>query len=169
MKKQAVMLLGLALMLSGCVARTYPLTRDRVDQDLTSGNKGYLMGSGSGEIKDRKDSRTVRVFEIELGRTHKANKNYSLGQSEQQGTSLEQPVSAQESFQKYTVEKNDTLQKISKKFFGTTKKWMKIYEVNKDTLKAPDRLYVGQVINIPEGQEIKEASEPLNEPKENLK
>ena len=52
-------------------------------------------------------------------------------------------------FEKYTVQKGDTLQKISQKYFGTTKRWMKIYEANKDTLKGPDKIYVGQVLNIP--------------------
>jgi nucleoid-associated protein YgaU len=59
------------------------------------------------------------------------------------------------------VQKDETLQKISHKFFGTTKKWTKIYELNKDTLKSPNKLYPGQVINIP--------VESLKEPKENLK
>ena len=31
-------------MLSGCVVRTYSLTRDRVDQNLEEGNRGYLKG-----------------------------------------------------------------------------------------------------------------------------
>jgi nucleoid-associated protein YgaU len=63
--------------------------------------------------------------------------------------------------QKYTVQKGDTLQKISKKFYGTTKKWTKIYEANKDIIKGPNKIYPGQAINIP--------VEPLKEPKENLK
>jgi len=53
------------------------------------------------------------------------------------------------SMEKYTVQKGDTLQKISQKFFGTTKKWYKIYEANRDVLKSPDKIYPGQVINIP--------------------
>ena len=50
---------------------------------------------------------------------------------------------------KYTVIKGDTLQKISKKFYGTTKRWMEIYNVNKNVLKSPDAIHPGQVINIP--------------------
>ena len=49
----------------------------------------------------------------------------------------------------YTVEKGDTLQKISDKFYGTTRKWTEIYEANKDALKHPSRIYPGQVITIP--------------------
>jgi nucleoid-associated protein YgaU len=71
--------------------------------------------------------------------------------------------------QKYVVGKNDTLQKISKKFYGTTKKWTKIYEANKDVLKGPDKVYPGQTLNIPDAAETKPTAETLSEPKENLK
>ena len=50
----------------------------------------------------------------------------------------------------YTVKKGDTLQKISYKFYRTTKKWKKIYEVNKDILKSPDEVYPGQILKIPQ-------------------
>ncbi|MCX7662077.1 MAG: LysM peptidoglycan-binding domain-containing protein, partial [Candidatus Omnitrophica bacterium] len=43
----------------------------------------------------------------------------------------------------------DTLQKISLKFYGTTKKWKRIFNANKDIIKSPDKIYPGQVINIP--------------------
>ena len=65
------------------------------------------------------------------------------------------------SFQKYTVEKWDTLQKISQKFYGTTKRWKKIFEANTDVLKSPNSIRPGQSVNIP--------VEGLKEPKENLK
>ncbi|MDD5574911.1 MAG: LysM peptidoglycan-binding domain-containing protein, partial [Candidatus Omnitrophica bacterium] len=50
----------------------------------------------------------------------------------------------------YTVMPNDTLQKISQKFYGTSKRWKVIYDANKDVLKSPDKIYAGQVINIPQ-------------------
>ncbi|MCD6539210.1 MAG: LysM peptidoglycan-binding domain-containing protein [Candidatus Omnitrophica bacterium] len=50
----------------------------------------------------------------------------------------------------YTVKKGDTLQKISHKFYKSTKKWKKIYEVNKDILKGPDKVYPGQILKIPQ-------------------
>jgi len=50
----------------------------------------------------------------------------------------------------YKVVKGDTLQKISKKFYGTTKNWLMLYEVNSDTLKKPDAIFTGQVLKIPE-------------------
>jgi nucleoid-associated protein YgaU len=163
------------LLLSGCVARTYPLTRDRIDQDLSGGNRGYLTGSApAGSEVATKDTRTVRVFEIELGspfRKQPANQPVcpqtqpSISGESAYSESLGSETTAS-NLTKYTVGKNDTLQKISKKFYGTTKKWNKIYEANKDTLKGPDKVYPGQVLNIPDADS---KIETLKEPKENLK
>ncbi|MDD5281660.1 MAG: hypothetical protein PHF69_03020, partial [Candidatus Omnitrophica bacterium] len=68
-KLAGICILILTLSLSGCVARTYNLTRDRIDQDIspTSGNRGYIMGTAPAETAERKTTRTTRVFEIELG------------------------------------------------------------------------------------------------------
>ena len=182
MKKLFLLLLGTTFVLSGCVARTYPLTRDRIDQQLTEGNRGYLMGKPSGEEKARKDTREVRVFEIEIGSPYKT-KNKGMVNTTTQNTpasfesnntftsaSLEQSELTSGNFQRYTVEKNDTLQKISQKFYGTTKKWTKIYNANRDTLKTPDRVYPGKILNIPEeGMASSPAKTLLKEPRENLK
>lgn len=49
----------------------------------------------------------------------------------------------------YTVQKGDTLQKISMKFYNTSKKWMYLYKANSDVLKGPDKLRPGQALKIP--------------------
>ena len=51
--------------------------------------------------------------------------------------------------QTYTVQKDDTLQKISKKVFGSYGKWYKIYEANKAKIKNPNVLKPGTVLDIP--------------------
>lgn len=44
----------------------------------------------------------------------------------------------------------DSLSKIAKKFYGDANKYMKIFEANKDQLKDPDKINVGQKLKIPE-------------------
>jgi nucleoid-associated protein YgaU len=51
--------------------------------------------------------------------------------------------------QSYTVKSGDTLSKISKQFYGDANRYMKIYEANRDQLKDPDKINVGQVLKIP--------------------
>jgi nucleoid-associated protein YgaU len=49
----------------------------------------------------------------------------------------------------YTVSKDDTLQKIAKKFYGSYGQWLKIYNANKEKIKNPNFLKPGTVITIP--------------------
>lgn len=146
------------LALSGCVARTYTLTRDRVDQNLSEGNRGYLAGKApESSLEGKKTTRTTRVVEIELGFQKKTpagcppSAPINLGEETtmMSNNAIEEAPVSGGSFEKYTVQKNDTLQKISMKYFKTTRNWMKIYDANRDTLKGPDKVYPGQVLNIP--------------------
>lgn len=186
-----VMLTALAFILSGCVVRTYSLTRDRVDQDLTqqSGNRGYLMGSPSEETKDRPTTRTTQVVEIELHSPIKFDKKHrknagtlaaGTGESvtsapggyeyvtvDQPGSDIASKAGPNE---KYTVQKGDTLQKISMKYYGTTKRWMKLYKANQDKLSGPDKVRPGQVLDIPTDPGAKKSvAEPMAEPQQNFK
>lgn len=61
----------------------------------------------------------------------------------------EKSFETQLSYKNYKVEKNDTLQKISKKFFNSYSKWQKIYDANKDVITNPDVLQPGMSIKIP--------------------
>ena len=49
----------------------------------------------------------------------------------------------------YTVQKDDTLQKISKKVYGTYSKWYRIYKANKNKIKNPNFVKPGTVLTIP--------------------
>lgn len=174
-KLAGITLLTLSLALSGCVARTYNLTRNRIDQDLTSasGNRGYLMGVPP-EAPERKATRTTRVVEIELGFSKKLPVRSTQAAPAEEIVEVTEvreamPATTEQTFESYRVGKNDTLQKISKKFYGTTRKWRDIYEANKDILRAPDKLYPGQTLRIPSSPELKAQAGNMAEPKENLK
>ena len=51
--------------------------------------------------------------------------------------------------QMYTVKPGDTLSKISKQFYGNANDYMRIFNANKDKLKNPDNIQVGQELKIP--------------------
>lgn len=53
--------------------------------------------------------------------------------------------------QTYTVAKGDTLSAIAKRFYGDPKKYMTIFNANKNLLKDPDKISPGQELVIPEG------------------
>ena len=49
----------------------------------------------------------------------------------------------------YTVVRGDSLWKIAQKQLGSGKKWTELYEANKDTIKNPSLIYIGQTLIIP--------------------
>ena len=56
---------------------------------------------------------------------------------------------AKSTAQEYTVKSGDTLSKLAERFYNSMSKWEKIYEANKDTLKNPNYIYIGQKLMIP--------------------
>ena len=55
----------------------------------------------------------------------------------------------------YTVLKDDTLQKIAKKFYDSYGKWVKIYDANKAKIKNPNFVKPGTILTIPGVEETK--------------
>lgn len=53
--------------------------------------------------------------------------------------------------QTYTVKSGDNLSKISKQFYGDPNEYMRIFYANRDKLNDPDKIQVGQQLNIPQG------------------
>ena len=49
----------------------------------------------------------------------------------------------------YVVEKDDTLQKIAKKIYGSYGKWTRIYDANRAVIKDPNFLKPGVTLSIP--------------------
>lgn len=58
-------------------------------------------------------------------------------------------VTPAESETTYTVVKGDTLWGIAAKYLGSDYQWSYIYEANRDIVKNPNLIYVGQVLEIP--------------------
>ncbi|MFC1704157.1 LysM peptidoglycan-binding domain-containing protein [Candidatus Omnitrophota bacterium] len=173
-----IVILFVALMFSGCFVRTYTVRKERVDQEV-SGNRGYIQGSAPAmeEVTPRKKKRTTFVVEVET-ESH-VQPEERVGTSRDAGVqtyeevdaleyeeepagvvfeegymdmdeSPEEDVVSEQTFVEYKVEEGDTLQKISKKFYDTYRKWQQIYDANTDTLKDPNRIKPGMIIRVPE-------------------
>ncbi len=171
-----VLFLVMMLFVSGCLVRTYTITRPRTDLEVT-GNRGYIMGEPKEELKPNRlgTERKIPVVEIELGAhnlppaegkeevsetptvaslSERATSSGSeideeIARSSESTVEEITPIVPEPTYTEYVIQKNDTLQKISQKFYGTTKKWKFLYNVNKDVLKSPDKIYPGQKIKIP--------------------
>lgn len=51
--------------------------------------------------------------------------------------------------QTYTVKPGDTLSKISKQFYGNSNEYMRIFYANREKLRDPEKIQVGQQLTIP--------------------
>jgi NitT/TauT family transport system substrate-binding protein len=51
--------------------------------------------------------------------------------------------------EEYIIKQGDTLSKLAERFYNSVNKWPKIYEANKDSVKNPHYIYIGQKIVIP--------------------
>jgi len=56
---------------------------------------------------------------------------------------------ATEKVEYYEIVSGDTLSGVAKKFYGDGSKYMRIFEANKEVIKDPDKIYIGQKIRIP--------------------
>ena len=59
------------------------------------------------------------------------------------------PSTKTSAVQTYTVKAGDTLSKISKQFYGDANEYMRIFYANRDKLRDPDKIQVGQQLTIP--------------------
>ncbi len=121
------------------------------DKDLY-GNRGYMQGSMVPE-KEMYVSRSGKE-QVSSARISSGSGSARMPQivySEPSGDTGINSLSSGSGNEKqyYVVQKGDTLQKISEKFFGTTQKWKIIYDANKHILKSPDRIRPGQKLVIP--------------------
>ncbi|MFH1519149.1 MAG: LysM peptidoglycan-binding domain-containing protein [Candidatus Omnitrophota bacterium] len=144
--------------------RNYTKEEPRKDLDI-SGNQGYVAGKTKDQPRENRlgNTRTISVLEVEFDspEASKAKKTgeiestreteviFSVEEMAEAAEVISEPEAVDiEETRYYTIQKNDTLQKISHKFYGTTKEWNFLYEANKDVLKSPDRLYPGVEIKI---------------------
>ena len=148
--------------LTGCSVTTKMVTRERVDQDLTksAGNQGYLMGTAPA-VGERKPTKTYIEVQVEAPAIEKENRvPKKVAETPEPAPApvtnfgnapVERPVVAgtKEELTDYKVQKGETLQKISQKLYGTTKKWKKLFDINKDVLKSPDKIRPGMTIKVP--------------------
>jgi len=173
MLNKNLILITLVIFAAGCglETRTYVMTRDRVGLDQNNGNGGCVVGKCPSAPAPKETTRKVYVLEItkpvpesEVQKieqnavsaiTESAETTPSVNAAPAASENAQPPeaLSAQNGgnmqAQTYTVQKDDTLQKISKKLFGTYSKWYKIYKANKNKIKNPNLLRPGTVLTIP--------------------
>ena len=85
-----------------------------------------------------------------FGREDKPRADFSGVQSGSSSTaSAPKAAAPAASARTYTVVSGDSLSKIAKREYGDAAKWRSIWEANRETIKNPDLIHPGQVLNLP--------------------
>lgn len=111
---------------------------------------GGLIGAGAGILGERltkgEDAQVKSGTEFSIY----LNQGISLPRFAETGTeeTYEAP-SAPTGGQTYVVQPGDTLGSISRKFYGSSARYMEIYNANRDSLATPNSVTVGQTLIIP--------------------
>jgi len=70
------------------------------------------------------------------------------GVSEVHSVNVTAPA-ATEKVEYYEIVSGDTLSAVAKKYYGKGSAYMRIFEANREVIKDPNKIYVGQKIRIP--------------------
>ena len=156
---------GIEIMLRELAARDPKARRARPDEfvNLTFikelDNSGFIDRLYKAQpLVANREERTVPVAPIPLETAVQSNLKTRAAGEEAKSVSVPAAKSGQ-----YTVGTGDTLSYLALKYYGDQYKWEKIYEANKQALKTPHSLYVGQKIIIPllDGKLFGEQSLPV--------
>lgn len=111
---------------------------------------GGLIGAGAGFLGERFTK--GENVEVKSGAEFGVYLNQSVTLPKYAETSegpYDGPRETPTGGQTYVVRPGDTLSKISSRFYGTTSRYMEIYEANRDQLSSPTNIKVGQTLVIP--------------------
>jgi len=168
--------LSLAVLTSGCVSvKAHLADRERVDQDLPAGAEElYPQREKTRKVLvvevDQKAKEAAVSKKVVAEPVKPAEEKSTEGQSKvvtetketvvvhdtnfsfpaQTSQTLTQPATPEGSgVEEYVIQKDDTLQKIAKKLYGSYSKWTVIYDANRDVVKDPNFLKPGRTLKIP--------------------
>ncbi len=119
------------------------------------GGKGALIGGIAGAIGGLIGEKMTKGEDAEVKAGTEfgvyLNKSVNLPRYSAQEEERSEEYSAVPNgeYRTYTVQPGDTLGKISIRFYGTSRRYMDIYNANRDVLSTPGSLKVGQRLRVP--------------------
>lgn len=133
------------------------------DYMLLDGGDGMVMFQGDEVVKDRvmPDNQVlIQYIRDSLGGSVGADYADPYGQGRitvlteasapDQPQEPEQPAEEQPgSAGTYTVQSGDSLWRIASRELGSGTRWSEIYDLNRDVISDPDRIYIGQELQLP--------------------
>lgn len=106
-------------------------------------------GGSAEKATDGKVKLAARTPAPEKNKSEVVQARSAGGVSRAETLSARVPALPAPNHQEYIVQKGDTLSKLAERFYGSILKWEKIYAANRDTVKNPHFIYIGQKLLIP--------------------
>jgi LysM repeat protein len=112
---------------------------------------GGILGAAGGLLGERltkgeeAEVRSGTEFGVHLNRSVSLPRFAEANDGYDPGPGYETPAGART----YVVQPGDTLGRISARFYGTSSRYMDIYNANRDRLASPNSITVGQTLIIP--------------------
>lgn len=131
------------------MTRTTPSGQLLFDTNIRVSVEDYTIEENAGngldlsvEVKLKQyRSYSTKIVTVKNTVNHNDSKTVSVQQT--------RPATTAPQAKTYTVKKGDTLWGIAKKYYGDGAKYTRIYDANRDKIKNPNLIYVGQVFTIP--------------------
>lgn len=108
---------------------------------------GGLIGAGAGLLGERLTK--GEEAEVKSGTEFGVYLNQAVSLPKFAEAADETPTESPSGAGTYVVQPGDTLGTISRKVYGTSSRYMEIYNANRDQLSSPNRVTVGQTLIIP--------------------
>ena len=113
-------------------------------------NLGEEIGAKNGAVKEENGVLTITgTVQTQYEKNLIWDKIKAIGGATPSDIVADIRVETADYYAQYTVKKGDTLGKVAKQFYGEPKKYMQIFNANKDILDNPNLIEVGQVLTIP--------------------
>ncbi len=120
---------------------------------LIGGGRGALIGGILGGLGGLAGERLTKGEDAEVRSGTEfgvyLNRSVSLPRFAEANSVMNEPLPSNTSGRTYIVQRGDTLGKISVRFYGTSARYLDIYEANRDRLASPSSIEVGQQLIIP--------------------
>lgn len=95
------------------------------------------------------EDKSTEELPVTEGEADKSSEEISVKDKTSKTDDSDKATDADYTVRTYTVVKGDCLWKIARKFLGKGSKYTLIYELNKDIIKNPNVIYIGQKLKIP--------------------
>ncbi|MBM84139.1 MAG: hypothetical protein CMJ78_26595 [Planctomycetaceae bacterium] len=132
----------------------------------TSDQNGSNSETVSESSNERPSNAGNRVVPIPVPAHNEDWESAGNGGVSSESVSSNGSTSEEPAFVIYKVKRGDTLSSLGSRFLGSSKRFMEIFEANRDVLKSPEAIYVGMTLKIPNQSAQSTAKKPASESKE---